>query len=381
MSHDTRYHFMDNLRAQALLLGLFYHAALAYSPFMHNLWFTSDANPSYVFDLFSHWLHLFRMPVFFIIAGFFAHFLLDAKGSKAFLWHRTKRIALPLLIFLPLLTIAFVVALKWEASTVKNLPAIFSAFSYMKEPQLSTMHLWFLWNLFGFCLVFALLWQSKTTLLYIFKLFSKPLSIIVLLPLIISCSLYFQYVPFSSPDKLKIEFWSYGFYGVFFLLGASFYTNLAILEALKPYTKYLFIIGAVSYSVYLQRLPEPMSIEQVIHFMQLGQAKAQGIEHLFTVLVQSISVVSWSLLVIVLAYQFMAQTNSLFRYISDASYWVYLIHFPVLMCVQIPLIDASVSIFIKYAISVIITLLICFLSYYLFVRHTFIGLFLNGKRA
>ncbi|NOU50019.1 acyltransferase family protein [Pseudoalteromonas sp. JBTF-M23] len=380
MSNDTRYHFMDNLRAHALLLGIFYHAALAYSPFMHNLWFTSDAHPSYVFDLFSHWLHLFRMPVFFVIAGFFAHFLLNAKGSKAFLWHRTKRIALPFLIFLPLLTLAFVVALKWAASTVTNLPAIFSAFSHMKDPQLSSMHLWFLWNLFGFCLVFALLWQRKMILDYPFKLLSKPISIIVLLPFIISCSLYFQYVPFSSPDKLRIELWSYGFYGVFFLFGASLYTNLELLEKLKPYAKYLFIIGVVSYSVYVHRLPEPMSIEKVIHFIQLGEATAQGTEHLLTVLVQSVSVVSWSLLAIVLAYQFMAQTNALCRYISDASYWVYLIHFPVLMFVQIPLIDASVSVFVKYTISVLITLLICFLSYFLFVRHTFIGLFLNGKK-
>ncbi|WP_152087857.1 acyltransferase family protein [Pseudoalteromonas sp. A25] len=380
MFNDARYHFMDNLRAQALLLGIIYHAALAYSPFMQNLWFTADPKSNYAFDLLSHWLHLFRMPAFFIIAGFFAHLLLAAKGSKIFLWHRTKRLALPFIVFLPLLSIAFIFSLKWQASIVTNLPPIFELFSHMKEPQLSSMHLWFLWNLFGFCVLFTLFWQKKKVLFCILDMFNNPLVLIVLLPLLISCSLYFQYVPFSAPDKLTIELWSYGFYGVFFFFGASLYQNLTLLEKLKPYAKYLFLIGIVSYSIYLQRLPEPFSIEQVILFAQLGEANISGANHLLTVVIQSISIVSWSLLAVVLAYQFMSHTNAILRYVSDASYWVYLIHFPVLVVVQIPLIDLSLSIFVKYILSVLGTLFVCFASYHLIVRRSFIGVFLNGKR-
>ena len=82
MKTRERFHYMDNLRAVALILGVIYHASLAYSPFMANLWFTADQNNNAIFDILGHWLHLFRMPVFFIIAGFFACLLYTSPSPR-----------------------------------------------------------------------------------------------------------------------------------------------------------------------------------------------------------------------------------------------------------------------------------------------------------
>ena len=38
-----RYHFMDNLRAIAMIAGIFFHAALAYSPMLSSVWLTADS--------------------------------------------------------------------------------------------------------------------------------------------------------------------------------------------------------------------------------------------------------------------------------------------------------------------------------------------------
>ena len=70
-----RLHYLDNLRALAMIGGVFFHAALAYSPVLHNLWLTADNHQSAVVDIVSWFSHLFRMPVFFVIAGFFVAYL------------------------------------------------------------------------------------------------------------------------------------------------------------------------------------------------------------------------------------------------------------------------------------------------------------------
>lgn len=58
---SSRLYYMDNLRALAMLLGVVFHAALAYSRRLNESWFTSDQQNSillaggvlYKLDLFA----------------------------------------------------------------------------------------------------------------------------------------------------------------------------------------------------------------------------------------------------------------------------------------------------------------------------------------
>ena len=68
------------------------------------------------------------------------------------------------------------------------------------------------------------------------------------------------------------------------------------------------------------------------------------------------------------------------RYISDASYWVYIIHLPVTHFVPGLLHGVGLNVFIKFIMSSTLVTIICFASYHYFVRSTFIGKFLNGKK-
>ncbi|MGV8838653.1 MAG: hypothetical protein ACWA6V_21380, partial [Cellvibrio sp.] len=56
-----RLHYLDNLRALAMIGGVFFHAMLAYSPALHNLWLTADREQSVVIDMVAWFSHLFRM--------------------------------------------------------------------------------------------------------------------------------------------------------------------------------------------------------------------------------------------------------------------------------------------------------------------------------
>ncbi|MEN0019665.1 MAG: acyltransferase family protein [Planctomycetota bacterium] len=68
------------------------------------------------------------------------------------------------------------------------------------------------------------------------------------------------------------------------------------------------------------------------------------------------------------------------RYLSDSSYWLYLVHLPLIVWLQSIARDTSLSIGIEYAAIVIVATITLLLSYQVFVRHTPIGWLLNGRK-
>ena len=69
------------------------------------------------------------------------------------------------------------------------------------------------------------------------------------------------------------------------------------------------------------------------------------------------------------------------RWLADASYWSYLLHLPVVILLQILVMDLRWPGPLKYAIVTGVTLAACLGSYRAFVRYTFLGTALNGKRG
>ncbi|MCH8217903.1 MAG: acyltransferase family protein [Planctomycetes bacterium] len=93
-----RRHDLDALRAGAMLLGIGLHAALAYMTV--RIWPVYDDRHHAFFDTLFSAVHGFRMPLFFMISGFFTAMLWRKRGLSALIKHRAKRIILPLLIFI-----------------------------------------------------------------------------------------------------------------------------------------------------------------------------------------------------------------------------------------------------------------------------------------
>ncbi len=68
------------------------------------------------------------------------------------------------------------------------------------------------------------------------------------------------------------------------------------------------------------------------------------------------------------------------RYIADSSYWVYLVHIPVVPAIQVWISPWPLPSPIKFTFLLALTSLILFGTYHLFVRSTFIGRWLNGRK-
>ncbi len=90
-----RRHDFDALRASAMLLGIALHAGLSFAPIP---WLAMNDATSPAIGAFIEVLHGFRLPLFFIMSGFFSAMLLRRRGVPGFIGHRVKRIGLPLLL-------------------------------------------------------------------------------------------------------------------------------------------------------------------------------------------------------------------------------------------------------------------------------------------
>jgi hypothetical protein len=54
-----------------MLLGLIIHTVISYSPKLYTgVWDIKAKNTHVIFELLVNWVHTFRMPVFFVAAGF-----------------------------------------------------------------------------------------------------------------------------------------------------------------------------------------------------------------------------------------------------------------------------------------------------------------------
>ena len=94
---EKRLHALDAVRGFALLLGVAFHAALSFMPgWPPGIWAMNDNSPSQFLSDAAFVTHIFRMSLFFFIAGYFGRLLYQKLGARAFWANRGKRIAIPL---------------------------------------------------------------------------------------------------------------------------------------------------------------------------------------------------------------------------------------------------------------------------------------------
>jgi len=80
-----------------MALGIVLHASLSFFP---SAWPVQDTEQSGYFYLFDAVIHSFRMPLFFVLSGFFTAFLLRRSGLEETVRQRALRILLPMLLAL-----------------------------------------------------------------------------------------------------------------------------------------------------------------------------------------------------------------------------------------------------------------------------------------
>lgn len=369
---EPRIHYMDNLRALTMLAGVVFHAALAYSPLIRPYWPLADAGGSGLVDVVAWFLHLFRIPLFFAVAGFFAALLVDRRGLAGLFRNRLARVLLPLLVFLPPLLWVLHGLTAHAVATVRNpSPVLAWLRDYVAEhgamPQaFGFAHLWFLFYLLLFTLLVwvVLAMEMKRIGAWLARL--SPLVLVAAMPLLLVAPLASVSVPWPAPEAMLPSLWALVYFGLHFGLGYQLYLRPALLESLRPYFPWL-LLGAVAMYAALPWVaggPVPSSPSPWRHVFHAGLEAYAGF---------------WMTLWCLLAGKaWLAGSRPVMRWLSGASYWVYLVHLPVLFAIQYAMLDVSMHWTAKFALSTLATFAVSLLSYRLLVRDTLIGRLLNG---
>jgi hypothetical protein len=98
-----RYHSLDRLRAVAMLLGILLHALQAHATLRA---LPGGLPPGGIW--LADFIHAWRMPLFFLISGFFSRMMFHRHGAAIYLRRRWQRIGIPLMLGLVTLSPLFV---------------------------------------------------------------------------------------------------------------------------------------------------------------------------------------------------------------------------------------------------------------------------------
>jgi len=385
---SRRLHSLDAVRALALLAGLVLHSCMAYMPGAKYFWPMVDPDQGVAAALIFFGIHLFRMTLFFLIAGFFGRMLIERVGAQAFIANRTRRILLPLLVGWPLVMTAIVAALVLAAylkngGQIPPKPANGPKFTADDFPL---AHLWFLYALvLMYCAALLLrgtlasmdrhgriaAWLDRAV-----QLLAGRWAIAVLaMPAAIALwaqPVWYLWFGVPTPDQSLIpNVAACVAFGVAFAAGWMLGVRREIMLAWEHrwLTNLAVAVVAIVLCLYIAG-PSP----------KLEPAAWDAARALYAV---SYAVASWALTLglIGVALRYLKQPGALLRYLADASYWTYLVHLPIVMAVQGALITISLPWWVKLPIVLASTMLVSLGSYQLVVRNTRLGLWLNGSRS
>lgn len=379
-----RLHALDAVRGFALLAGVVFHATLSFMPGL-PIWPKMDNDPSVTLGVVFYVLHIFRMATFFLLAGFFARMLLQRRGVGGFVLDRLKRIAVPLVVGWPIVISGIVAALAWGAIVAADGGTPPPPPPQEPLPAFPLTHLWFLYVLL-ILYVGALLLRGIVVLIdrngglrsRIDRLMRGLLGlwspIVLAIPVAVALATHPKWAPWfgiPTPDQSLIpNLPAMVAFGLAFGLGWLINRQIGLLDVWKRRWPFNLALALIATGLCLAMVGLEPSI---------AGEPAWGAVEAYAVL-YGLALWSWTFAVTGLALRFLDGHSPARRYLADASYWIYLVHMPIVMAMQVAVADLAWPWAVKFAAVVGVTVAVALVSYQLLVRYSFIGAILNGRR-
>ncbi len=236
------------------------------------------------------------------------------------------------------------------------------------------LHLWFLHYLFWLVLLFAFAaWRYEKS----GRKFRPRIAWLIPLAVIPQLFMVLDFGPDTAPG-LILWLPKLAYYAVFFGVGALFYGRPDFGEKLKLRWPVLFAValpvGCIAlYFNFLRDVTFEAGFDE-------NQVPVFGFH-----IIYCIGAVAFAWLMVFgmigVFRRFFPAEDPRIRYISDASYWLYIAHLPLLFFIQIAMTGWEFPALLKLLIACVATIGILLLAYEWFVRYTFIGTLLNGKKV
>jgi glucan biosynthesis protein C len=244
---------------------------------------------------------------------------------------------------------------------------------------IGTLHLWFIYYLLLYCLLTAAVGSMRERISPRIKQMAEQFwqvlgsrwwgFIVLAAPLAFIGSFYpgGLVAPTGSFIPHPAEFF-HG--GLFYLFGWYLYRSQKLLLPFytRSWWKYA-IAGAVTFFAAL------------VLFGAMSKS-ARPIPHINGYIAFAYSCTSWlwSFALIGMFLKYLSRQNTVLHYVSESSYWVYLVHMLGTIGFGALIYNLPIGAIGKMGLNIVLTTTACLVTYQLLVRNSFVGAFLNGRR-
>jgi peptidoglycan/LPS O-acetylase OafA/YrhL len=359
-----RYHALDGLRAAMMLLGIYLHVAVAYATIPGG-WPYKQPELTGALNVTVVLIHIFRMPVFYVMAGFFAALLYARYGFRRAARNRFGRIVIPFVagwaILLPLVS--------WLAG-------------WRIERHIEPLHLWFLEYLL---LLYALAvvavpalarlpirWRGALERGFRTAIDSRWAPLWFALPSFLIV-LTMHEPGLDTPTSFIPIPRIVAAYAIPFTVGWLLHRNVDLLDAVSRRTgaNALWALGATG----------GFAVLAALYFAGVIQ-RPSSLSWLFFVSRALHALAMWSLILTItgLFLRTLSAPSVTWRYLCDSSYFLYIAHMPVILAFQRLLDPVAIPPLAKVPLVLVGTTLVLLALYHVAVRPTIVGAVLNGRR-
>jgi peptidoglycan/LPS O-acetylase OafA/YrhL len=385
---SERLHALDAVRGFALIAGIVFHATVSFLPTPANapVWIVMDSHRSLSLAAVFHLLHTFRMTTFFLIAGFFANLTFHRRGVRGFIFDRLKRIGVPLVVGWPFVMTAIVAVTIWAAIQTAHGRPLPPAPKYPGFPAFPLTHLWFLYLLLIFYA--AILALSAATGAVdragrlgrladraVGFLAGHPVGVVLLgAPAAVALALtpdWMAWFGVPTPDSSLVpNLAAITAYFTAFAFGWLLHRRVDLLDVLRRHWPVNLAVGVTCSFAGFAIVGVAPLLHPLTGWPKLAFAAVHGL-----------AAWGWSFALVGLALRLLADFNPMRRYLADASYWLYIVHLPLVMALQTWVAPYAWPWPVKFAVILGLAFPLMLGSYELLVRHSFIGAILNGRRV
>ncbi len=414
MNNQERYHGLDFVRAMAMILGVVIHTVGSFGADINPGGGSGEYKGHHYNSFIGDSIHLFRMQLFFLLAGFFAEMVKGKKGMKLLMYDRIKRIVVPVLFGL-LFMVPLIWALTgWSAggmytNTYDGLgwferyktAFLWGAFTKIDiSPVFDLWHFWFVYFLMYYYIMhwlFSLFGKkdflfSKNKFLNFLvtkSIFNKHG--FLLLGMLCFPIHYSLQSPLFYPSGFNFQVNELVYYFIYYLFGVYLFKNKDLLNYLsKNCWYYLLISLPFVFVIHEQTIRHDLMNTVVVDITSWNIATmhiweegiiANGFNKVIIVAIRC--TISWTLCLsfIGMAQRYLSKENKYTRYLADSAYWVYWVH--PLFTMTLAKIAHQLSIVNSLIKSLIVMYLTMFIMYFMYnklIRYSFLGNFFMSRK-
>jgi len=358
-SNKERQYFIDWLRIGLIISVFFFHIGMYFNSWG---WHVKSEEPLTFLEPIMSWLHLWRMPLLFLVSGVGTYYALGFRTVKKYLKERFTRLYIPF--FIGIFTL---VPIQVYIEKIDDYSSLGNYYLHMFDGiyptgNFSWHHLWFLIYLLLISLIVSPFLnylrsdRFNNVKKWIIQKTATKYGLNWILPiLIISQYILRQYFP-ESTHALGNDWAYFTYYLLFFLCGFMLFTSIKIINALAANRRWYLYQTIIFTIIYYANtyLIEPSSFRHYLY------------------LISSISV-AWSCGMAVIGYAkvYANKDNKFRKPLNAAIYPFYLLHQPIIIVVGYVLLQWGLPTVVNVFLIIVLSLLITFGLYFMILKFNF----------